>query len=381
MLVGMHRRFFLMGAAAQAARAQYAPRRKYRAVIIGDTGHGNYGHGWDLAWSSIPEVEVAAVADPNDAGRAKAQERCRAKKAYRDYREMIAREKPDIVTICPRWCDQRLDMVKAATDAGAHILVEKPIARTLVEADQIVAMAEARGVKVQVGHTARVMAVTALVRNMVEAGELGTLLEIRGRGKEDKRAGGEDLIVLGTHVFDLMRHYAGDPQWVFAHATESGREVTRSMMREASEPVGQVGGDQIAAMFLFGNGVHGYFGSKGSEVSTGRRFGLTLAGSRGWVFVPLNDVPGAPPYVMRSPAWVPEKGESWERVNYPADRAVPSRGGTNHLMAIDLIEAIEKDRPPACSARDGRWTIEMVAGIYQSQMNVAKVDFPLRTRP
>lgn len=371
----------MAAAATPPARPQYTPVRTYRAVIIGDTGRGNYGHGWEMTWAQLPQVDVTAVADPDQAAGEKVRARCGAKKLYRDFREMIAREKPDLVTIGPRWCDQRFEMIRAACDAGAHIVVEKPLAASLEEADRIVAMIERKGVKCAVGHTARVMSVTSRVRDMLQAGELGSLQELRGRGKEDKRAGGEDLIVLGTHVFDLMRYYAGDPQWVFAHVTQGAGELRREAMHPASEPVGRVGGDQIAAMFLFPNGVHGYFGSKPSAVVSGRRFGLTLAGSKAWTFVPLNAVPSDEPYVLRSPAWVPESGEAWERVAYAPGTKPKTRELTNHLTAVDLLEAIEKDRPPICSARDGLWTIEMVAGIYQSQLaGGVKMAFPLRER-
>jgi predicted dehydrogenase len=290
---------------------------------------------------------------------------------------MILKEKPDIVTICPRWCDKRLEMVTAAAEAGAHMIIEKPLAASLDEARRVAAIIGARRVKAAVGHTARAMSVTAAVRRMLEAGELGDLMEIRGRGKEDKRAGGEDLIVLGTHVFDLMRYYAGNPKWVFAHVTERGRELDRSMMRPASEPVGRVGGTDIAAMFLFEGGVHGYFASKVSDVTTGRRFGLTLAGSKGWTHVPLSNVPSLSPYLLRSAAWVPEKGEPWERVDYAPGTLPPTREATNHLTGIDLIEAIETDREPLCSARDGLWTLEMVEAIYSSQVSGKRVDFPV----
>ena len=100
-------------------------------------------------------------------------------------------------------------------------------------------------------------------------------------------------------------YYAGDPQWVSAHVTQGAAELGHEMMRPASEPVGRVGGDQIAAMFLFPNGVHGYFGSKPSEMMSGRRFGLTLAGSKALGFVPLNAVPSDEPWIMPSAGWVP----------------------------------------------------------------------------
>jgi predicted dehydrogenase len=292
---------------------------------------------------------------------------------------MIVKEKPDIVTIAPRWCDQRVEMVRAACEAGAHILLEKPFAATLEEARAIAGMVERKGVKLQLGHSARAMAVSAGARDLLRGGGLGTLLEVRARGKEDRRAGGEDLIVLGTHCFDLMRYYCGDPLWVFAHATEQGKEVTAPMMRRPTEPVGMVGGDNIAAMFLFPNGVHGYFGSMASADRAGRRFGVSLMGSKGFAFVPLNDVPSAEPYVMPDPAWAPEKGAAWQRIPYPPGTKPRTREMTNHAMAIDLIEAIETGREPLCGARDGRWTIEMVAGIYRSQMTGAKVPFPVPT--
>ena len=348
--------------------------------MIGHTGHGNYGHDWDVAWNGFASVQVVAVADPEETGRQRAMARNGAPRGYRDYREMLEKEKPDLVTICPRWLDQRLAMFTAAAEAGAHILMEKPFAGSLREADQMAAVAERRGIKVQVGHPARIFGVTRRALELLRNGDLGVLLEMRARGKEDRRAGGEDLMVLGTHTFDLMRYFSGDPRWVFAHVTEGDGEVRPGMTRKTSEPVGRVAGDQVAAMFSFPGNVHGYFGSKASDVPSGVRFGVTLYGSKSMVFVPLTDVPSAPPYLLRSPAWVPDGGARWERVEYPPGTAIPKREQVNVAMAADLLDAIEKHREPVCSAKDARWTIEMVAGIYQSQESGGPVSFPLSKR-
>lgn len=370
------------GALAVMAAADYVPKHKHRAVIIGHTGQGNYGHDWETAWQGIANVEVTALADADEAGRAKALARVGGSgvKGYADYRAMIAREKPDIVTICPRTLDERLAMVTAAAEAGAHILMEKPFARNLAEADAIEALANRHKVKLQLGHSARAMSVSAAARDLLRNGKLGVLQEMRARGKEDRRAGGEDLIVLGTHCFDLMRYFTGtDPEWVFAHATDKGRELSQTMMRAAGEAVGRIGGDNINAMFGFPNGVHAYFASKASDITSGRRFGVSLYGSRGFVFVPLNAVPSDEPYHLDSPAWAPEKGEPWLRIPY-AEGKPSDRHFANKAMALDLLEAIETGREPLCSARDGRWTIEMVAGIYESQWSGARTRFPLSQR-
>jgi predicted dehydrogenase len=200
---------------------------------------------------------------------------------------------------------------------------------------------------------------------------------MRARGKEDKRAGGEDMMVLGTHLFDMMRMAAGDPRWVFAHVTQDGREVDRSLARQATEPLGLIAGDEIAATFWFETGVHGYFGSRPSDVVSGERFGLALYGSKGILFVPTTQVPGAPPDILMSTSWVTG---TWRKIEHQPEERRNERGAANAMMVRDLIEAIEKDREPVCSARDARWTIEMVMGVYQSQKTGSHVSFPLKDR-
>jgi len=105
---------------------------KYRVAIIGRTGKGNYGHGLDVVWNAIDNVEIVAVADEDDKGRELAAERLKAKKAYADYRQMLSKERPQIVSIADRWLDQHRNMVLASAEAGASIFLEKPFARTLV---------------------------------------------------------------------------------------------------------------------------------------------------------------------------------------------------------------------------------------------------------
>ena len=87
---------------------------QYRAAIIGHTGQGDYGHGLDIVYDDIPEVEVVAVADPDAEGLAAARERIDAANAYVDYREMLEREEFDLVNVCPRVVTPHAAMVIAA---------------------------------------------------------------------------------------------------------------------------------------------------------------------------------------------------------------------------------------------------------------------------
>lgn len=377
----MDRRDFLKTGMFTAAVAAGAQTRAYRAAIIGHTGRGNYGHSWDTAWNNFPSIEAVAVADPDEAGRHAAMKRSGAKRGYADYHEMLRKEKPDLVAVCPRHLDQRLEMVTAAAEAGAHILTEKPFARNLREADLMVAAAERNKIRIQVGHIARTAPIALRLKRMIHDGEIGMLQEIRARGKEDRRAGGEDLMVLGTHTHDFMRMFAGDPKWVFAHVAHDGQEMDAAHARAPTEPLGPVAGNQIAAVYCFGAGLHGYFGSKASDVPGAPRYSVTFYGSKGVIAFPMDSYPSGHPYILRSPSWLPEGDKvRWQRIDVLPEERVDTREKANALMVADLLEAIEQDRDPACSARDARWTIEMVMGVYQSQKTGGRVTFPLKDR-
>ena len=376
----MQRRAFLTTAFTAAVLA--SPKR-YRAAVIGHTGRGNYGHGLDTVWRALPQVEVAAVADPDEAGRAAALDRSGATRAYADYREMLAKEKPDIVSIGPRHMDQRVAMVTAAAEAGAHIYCEKAFAENLQDADEMVAAVQRAGVKLQLAHQMRRSPFALEVARMVQDGAIGVIQEVRGRGKEDSRAGGEDLMVLGSHILDDFRMLLGaDPQWVFAHVTHDGRELDPKQRTPTREPVGPTAGREIAAQFAFEQGVHAYFASKQNDQTHPLRFGVHIYGSHGVIFLPNAIYPAGQPYILRSPAWLPDAEHRWEPIEVGFTPPVPAaeRQLANALMALDLLEAIERDRKPACNEEDGRWTIEMISGIYGSQLAGRPLSFPLEDR-
>jgi predicted dehydrogenase len=126
--------------------------RKYRVGLIGSTQRGGYGHGIDSVWSptsaqSESVFAVVAIADDDPARLATTGKRLGVARLYASYREMLAREKLDIVGIGPRWVSDRVAMVTAAAEAGCHIFLEKPQAATLHDADAMAAACERARVK------------------------------------------------------------------------------------------------------------------------------------------------------------------------------------------------------------------------------------------
>src|SRR3954471_7178085 len=227
----------------------------YRVAVIGRTGKGNYGHGLDVVWKSLDNVELVAVADEDDKGGAAAAQRLGAKNAYADYRTMLDKERPDVVSVADRWLDQHHDMVIACARAGASIFLEKPFCRTLAEADAMIAECEMRHVKLAIAHQTRYSPRARVIRDFLGDGKLGDLLELHARGKEDARGGGQDLMVLGTLLFDLMRLFAGDARWCYARILQSGKPATKADVTQGGEGMGPVLGDQINATYGFDKGV------------------------------------------------------------------------------------------------------------------------------
>ncbi len=380
----MNTRRSFLSALAAASALPAASNKKYRAAVIGHTGRGNYGHGIDTVWRAFPNIEVVAVADADENGRSAAVPRTGAKRSYADYREMLRKEKPDLVGIGPRWMDQRVDMVSAAAEAGAHIYMEKPFAMTLAEADRMVDAVRKANVKVQIAHQMRTSPYAVAAKAIVQEGEIGDIQEIRCRGKEDRRAGGEDMMVLGSHLFDMMRFFLGNPEWVTAHVSHNGAGILARDVRQPTEPIGPVAGNQVSAMFAFRDGVHGFFASKAATTTDPLRFGTWIYGSKGVLFLPNAIYPGGGLSVLKSPAWIPDSKSQWQNLEPKADTTGMQLHGNheiaNALMVADLLRAIESNGKAACNEEDGRWTIEMVHSVYRAQQSGNRVTLPLRDR-
>ncbi len=233
-----------------------------RAAVIGRTGHGDYGHGIDLVWNDLPGVQLVAVADDNKMGLAAKARQLKLDKAYADYRQMLDEVKPDLVSIGCRWLDQHRDIVVETANRGVHIYLEKPLCRTLAEADEMVYALERTHAKLVIAHTTRHSPKTKVVEQMIRDGKIGRIMELRGRGKEDQRGGGEDLWVLGSHIMDLIRIFGGSPSWCFATVTAGGHPVTKSDVYEGNEGIGPLAGDALAAMYGLGDNATAYFASQ-----------------------------------------------------------------------------------------------------------------------
>jgi len=213
---------------------------------------------------------------------------------------------------------------------------------------------------------------------------LGDILELRGWGKEDRRGGGEDLMVLGTHIMDLMRFFAGDAQWCFANVRDGRKPVTKNEVRDGAEGIGPLAGDEIHAMYHFGGTTMGYFSTQRVRHGASKRFGLQVFGTKGILTMTTGALPAI--WFVEDPSWQPGRSKArWKYIssagiNKPETLSDPNHRFGNRLIALDLLRAIETNTQPKGSMYDGRAALEMILAVYESHRLNAPVEFPLKNR-
>lgn len=383
---------------AKLSKSILIPQRD-RPWRIGVVEHfrnqGKGGHGTELAFAGLPVVQIAAVADPDEPSRNRLRELTKAQNSYADWQQLLVQEKPDVICVSSRLPSQHKEVVLGAIKAGCHVYCEKPLAMNLRDIDQMIDAAIAAGVKLAVAHLARYSAAFVHARKMIQAGEIGKPLTVYCRGKEDHRGGGEDMLVLGTHLLDLVCYFFGNPQWVMGHLTCDGRDMTIADAHQATEPVGLVAGDQVTAHFGFADGVTCHFQScRGLAVDTESRMAITIVGSKATLHFRFDDQRQL--RIRHSPRPM-EEGGVYEDVPVnplpeiegvqPIDSFVTQPGGmyryfaqANRYAAVDLLHAIVNERQPIASGLAARWSLEMIHGAYASHLCCRKLSLPLADR-
>jgi UDP-N-acetylglucosamine 3-dehydrogenase len=187
------------------------------------------------AYANIPEAEVVGVADPSRESAASGA-RLAGARPYSSYEELVAAEDVDVVDVCLPTAFHKNLAVKAARD-GKHVILEKPIARTIEDAAEILEAFSGGGPRLFVGHVVRFFPEYVGIKEKIDAGELGTIGVVRNSRRSpflrgwndwyaDWRVSGGVLVDLVIHDFDFLRWALGDVERVYARGV-LGREYNR----------------------------------------------------------------------------------------------------------------------------------------------------------
>lgn len=193
-----------------------------KKVNIGVIGAGSISEFHLGSYSRNPEVTIYAICDLNEERAKKKAAAYGAEHVFTDYRELLADPAIDAVSICT-WNNSHAEISIAAVAAGKHVLVEKPLCKTVEEALRVEEAVKKSGKVLQVGFVRRYGSNTDILNQFIKAGELGEIYYAKatclrrlgnpgGWFADKERSGGGPLIDLGVHIIDICWYLMGKPK-------------------------------------------------------------------------------------------------------------------------------------------------------------------------
>ena len=319
------------------------------------------------------ETVALCDTDPLAAEEKKARFGLDSARIYTSHSEMLEKEKPDLVAIAtPSGSHARIAL--DCIGAGCSVIIEKPVALSLSDADAIIAAGKRAGVAVCVSHQNRFNRSVVKIRKALDEGRFGRLYHgaacvrwhrgesyyrqapWRGTWAED----GGCIMNQCIHNIDLLRWMMGDGIREvtaltdrLAHPYIEAEDVGLAVVRFENGATGLIEGTTAA----FGRDVEEtlfIMGEKGTVKAGGRSDNIIEA----WNFADGKDDPAA--------------------VTAEYSENPPSVYGFGHTpLYADTVDAIKNRRPPAVDAEAGRRAVELVLGIYLSSAERRPVSFPL----
>jgi predicted dehydrogenase len=202
-------------------------------VRLGLIGMGLIGAAHATTLQKVEECDLVAVADVDEKHAETAAGL--GVKYYRDYEEMIGRERlQGVIIATPNHLHATMGI--ACAERGLHLLVEKPITPNLADADRLIDAAKRNDVRILVGHQRRFNARVEKARDVVRGGELGKLVGatitwallkppqyFEGPFAWRKNRGGGPILINLIHEIDNLRYICGEIQEVFAVTSNNVR--------------------------------------------------------------------------------------------------------------------------------------------------------------
>jgi UDP-N-acetyl-2-amino-2-deoxyglucuronate dehydrogenase len=292
---------------------------------------------------------------------------------YTDYKEMPKIERPELVAIATE-SGKHAEIALACIDEGCNLIIEKPIALSLEDADAIIKNAKEKGCKVCTCHQNRFNRDIIKIREAVESGRFGRLFHgtanIRWNRDENyyKQAAwrgtweqdGGALMNQCIHNIDLLR-------WMMGDDIELVMAITDNLNHDYIQAE-----DFGIALIRFMNGSYGIVEGTTNIYPKDLEETLYIFGEQGTVKAVGKSVNIIEEWCFA------DKSDDAEQVKLEYHENPPNVYGYGHKpLYKDVIEAIENNREPYVNAEAGRRAIELVLAIYKSAANGVSVRLPL----
>ena len=345
-------------------------------IKVAVAGLGFIGPAHIEALRRLPNVEVVAVGDANEDYARQKAEQLGVASAYGDFHQLLQHEGVACVHICtPNFL--HYEMAKAALQAGKHVVVEKPLATTSQEGEELVALAKESGLVNAIHFNLRYYPLVRQMRAMREKGELGEVYSVIGtylqdwlyyntdynwRLEPDQSGESRAIADIGSHLLDLVEYISGlkitevlaDFSTVHAQRKKPLKPVetygTSALKPEDYADVPITTEDHANVLLRFDNGNKGV--ATVSQVSAGRKnqLKLEISGSNetlAWcsespneVWIGQRNAPNG--LLMRDPGLVHEAARS--AITFPGghNEGFPD---TSKQMFKEVYAAVQAGEP------------------------------------
>lgn len=348
------------------------------SIRLGIIGCGRVAEERHLpALARLPQIRVVAAADPDAIRLNHLADRLRITHRSSDYRALLDRSDVDAVAILTPTASHAM-IALAALDAGKHVLIEKPLALSAAECDQLIGRFSHSALKAVVCFNLRWHRLVQRARIFLASGALGRIKAIRsvythdrsGAGAPDwhrkRNLGGGVTFNEGVHHFDLWRHLTGhEVETVFSLGLSSASYEDETSVTAA----GMEGGIVATALLTFKTGPTSEIEIYGEE----GRLSLSLYRFDGMEFFPHSEYPGA----MGSRL----KRAAASLIDLP--RAIPAlRRGGEFAGTFDgvwrhFLDCILHDAASECTLEDGGRAVRVALAAVESAVS----GLPVSLRP
>ena len=294
-------------------------------------------------------------------------------KRYTDYRQLIRENRVELISIATE-SGSHAEIALYCIENGIHVIIEKPMAMSLADADRIIALSEEKHVKVSACHQNRFNIAVQEMRQALETGRFGKLshgsIHVRwNRNREYYTQApwrgtwaqdGGALMNQCIHGIDLLR-------WTFGDEVEEVYGQTRQQFHHylEAEDIGM-------AVVKFKNGAIATIEGTTNVYPQNLEETLYVFGEKGTVKLggkSTNNID----------VWNFADETDADKKNKGLEEATSNVYGNGHTsLFADVMEAIKEDRAPYVDAQAGRNALEMILAIYKSQKTGQPVKLPLK---
>jgi myo-inositol 2-dehydrogenase/D-chiro-inositol 1-dehydrogenase len=344
-----------------------------REVGVGLVGTGFIGQVHAEAFSRSTVASVRAVASGSPGRAAAFAGRWGIPAWHTDYRELVGRSDVDLVCIgAPNWLHR--DIAVAAAEAGKHVVCEKPLARTLREADEMIAACHAAGVKLMYGEELCFAPKYVRAKELADEGAFGEVFLVRQSEQhfgphsdwfwDPELAGGGVLMDMGCHGIELARWVHGKPP-----ARSVSAEVGTFVHRERT-----TADDHAIVTVRFEGRRLGLIEASWAKPG-GVEDRVEIVGSRGVTYVDLLRGSSLTTFSEVGYGYAVEKAPDTRGWTFTMFDELWNSGFTREMD--HFARCVAEDAVPSETGEDGRAVLEIIYAAYRAARH-GRVELPLQ---